>query len=153
MSAVILTLFGEELVPEQLKAAGKTRTPRKKAARPEEKQDNDPQVLRGWSADKQYYSIGEVAELFQVKTSHIRFWTNEFEMKVRTTKKGDRLYSSDHINELRLIYHLVKERGYTINGAKTKLKGDKALSVAAVDLKQSLLHLRNQLLQIRNHLT
>jgi DNA-binding transcriptional MerR regulator len=153
MTGVILTLFGEELTPEQIKAAGKARVPRKKAAKAEDKQDAEPQVLRGWAADKQYYSIGEVAELFQVKTSHIRFWTNEFEMKVRTTKKGDRLYAPDHINELRLIYHLVKERGYTINGAKTKLKGDKALSVATVDLKQSLLHLRNQLVHIRNHLT
>lgn len=161
MSAVILTLFGEEVVPEQLNTAGKVRAPKKKAkeAKPKEPKapkavpkDVEPQILRGWEADKQYYSIGEVAELFQVKTSHIRFWTNEFELKVRTTKKGDRLYAPDDIKELRGIYHLVKERGFTINGAKAKLKDGPVMSVVALDLKQSLLHLRNQLLLIRNQL-
>lgn len=106
----------------------------------------------GWVAEKQYYSIGEVSELFKVNTSHIRFWTKEFDMKVRTTRKGDRLYTPDQIKELRVIHHLVKEKGYTIKGAKEKIKSGKKVSAEAMDLKQSLLHLRNKLLTIRNGL-
>jgi DNA-binding transcriptional MerR regulator len=106
----------------------------------------------GWVAEKQYYSIGEVSDLFKVNTSHIRFWTNEFDMKVRTTRKGDRLYTPEQIKELRVIHHLVKEKGYTIKGAKEKLKSGKRVSAEAMDLKQSLLQLRNKLLTIRNGL-
>jgi DNA-binding transcriptional MerR regulator len=103
--------------------------------------------------DKQYYSIGEVSQLFRIATSHIRFWTKEFDMRVRTTRKGDRLYTPEQIKELRVIYNLVKERGYTIKGAKEKLKTTKKTAVETVDLKQSLLQLRNKLLSIRNELS
>lgn len=109
-------------------------------------------ILEGWTPDKQYYSIGEVASLFYVATSHIRFWTNEFALKVRTTRKGDRLYSPEQINELRTIYHLVKEKGYTIAGAKARLKEAKKTPVHTLDLKQSLLQLRNKLVDIKNQL-
>ncbi|WP_276133008.1 MerR family transcriptional regulator [Polluticoccus soli] len=109
-------------------------------------------ILEGWTPDKQYYSIGEVAGLFYVATSHIRFWTNEFALKVRTTRKGDRLYSPEQINELRTIYHLVKEKGYTIAGAKARLKEAKKTPVHTLDLKQSLLQLRNKLVDIKNQL-
>lgn len=102
--------------------------------------------------NKQYYSIGEVATLFKVKTSNIRFWTNEFKLKVRTNRKGDRLYTKEQINELRNINHLVKERGFKISGAKSKLKEDKKLNVTPFDLKQSLTQLRNNLLAIRDQL-
>ncbi len=105
-----------------------------------------------WKGEKHYYSIGEVAELFKVKTSHIRFWTNEFKLKVRTTRKGDRLYTPDQIKELRAIHHLVKERGFTLNGAKSKLASGNNLVVETVDLKKSLMQLRNQLMAIKNQL-
>src|ERR1043165_8402336 len=160
MSSKVITLFGEELQPEQMNAVGKSRATKKSAAEKEKKEkkdkpsENEPpppdDLLKDWKADKQYYSIGEVAKLFKVNTSHIRFWTNEFNMKVRTTRKGDRLYTSEQIREIRAIYHLVKERGYTIAGAKTKLKEKKKTTVESVSLKQSLLQLRNKLLQIRN---
>lgn len=172
MSSGILTLFGEEeLQPEQINAVGKSRAvPKKekkekapakkketpaKASKVEEAEVEAPkkeEVLKDWNAEKQYYSIGEVAALFKVATSHIRFWTNEFKLKVRTTRKGDRLFSPENIKELRAIYDLVKDRGYTIAGAKAKLKSNKKTSVEAVDLKQSLLQLRNKLLNIRNQL-
>ena len=109
-------------------------------------------MLKDFEGEKQYYSIGEVAKLFKVNTSHIRFWTNEFKMKVRTTRKGDRLYTTEQIKELKAIYHLVKERGYTIKGAKTKLKEKRKTTIEGVDLKQSLLQLRNKLVQIKNRL-
>lgn len=194
MSTKVLSLFGEEIIPEQVNAVGKSRAAKKKPEEPKEKavvkkpvekkeevkekrtpvkkpagkparakakpasrkkgakEEIKADILGGWQPDKQYYSIGEVAGLFGVATSHIRFWTNEFQLKVRTTRKGDRLYSPEQINELRLIYHLVKEKGYTISGAKARMKDNKKAPPQALDLKHSLLQLRNKLLQIRNQL-
>lgn len=165
MKGRVLTLFGEELQPEEIKAVGKSRAVKKEkkekdaapvTAEPKGKQKKEKEkeagILQGWEGDKQYYSIGEVALLFKVKTSHIRFWTNEFALKVRTTRKGDRLYTPEQIKELRAIYHLVKEQGFTINGAKTKLKARNKVSVESVDLKTALLQLRNKLLTMRNNL-
>lgn len=200
MSERIITLFGEEIIPEQVKAAGKSRAKKKQQeqetattseAQPEnkkskknkaeqepekeqsrteveeeahpvsinagkkattEKKEEHTNLPDDWEGDKQYYSIGEVAALFKVKTSHIRFWTNEFKLKVRTTRKGDRLYTAEQIKELRAIHHLVKERGFTLSGAKAKLKAQNKMDVETIDLKQSLLQLRNKLLIIRNQL-
>jgi len=187
MSNHIITLFGEELVPEQINAIGRSRAPkrpkaeevevktkrRRAASKGEETtvatetenideatdavshitRSTDKDILEGFDGKKQYYSIGEVAAIFKVKTSHIRFWTNEFAMKVRTTRKGDRLFTAEQIREFRTIYHLVKERGFTIAGAKSKLKVQKKMDVVTLDLKHSLLQLRNKLLMIRNQLT
>ncbi|KAA5533831.1 MerR family transcriptional regulator [Taibaiella lutea] len=108
--------------------------------------------LPEWNLDKKYYTIGEVAQLFAVNTSHIRFWTNEFKLKPRTTRKGDRLYSPKDIAELRLIHHLVKEKKHTIKGAREKLKAEKTGVNNKLDLKESLLELKNTLLKIREQL-
>lgn len=175
MSDRILTLFGEEIIPEQQKAAPKPRAKKKTEEKKEE--TKAPEEIKeeqateeteipepkteeikifvlpeDWEGEKKYYTIGEVAELFKVKTSHIRFWTNEFKLKVRTTRKGDRLFTADQIRELRAIHHLVKERGFTLSGAKAKMKSQNKMDVETVDLKQSLLQLRNKLLTIRNQL-
>jgi DNA-binding transcriptional MerR regulator len=122
--------------------------------KPEEKKEEvvNFELPAGWTGDKQYYSIGEVAALFKVKTSHIRFWTNEFKLNVRTTRKGDRLYTPAQVRELRAIYHLVKERGFTLTGAKAKLKAQNKRDVETIDLKQALLQLRNKLVIIKNQL-
>jgi len=134
--------------PQELPAAKKRKT------KAEAKSGEENIILpEDWHGDKQYYSIGEVAELFNVKTSHIRFWTNEFKLKVRTTRKGDRLFTPEQIMELRAIHHLVKERGFTLTGAKAKLKAQNNRDVQTVDLKQSLLQLRNKLVIIKNQLT
>ncbi|MCB9044829.1 MAG: MerR family transcriptional regulator [Chitinophagales bacterium] len=167
MSTHILTLFGEEIVPEQLNAVGRKKaTPKKKKEeKPKAEKESiaideteeaavaeEPkqEILVDWEGDKKYYSIGEVAKLFDVRTSNIRYWTKEFALKVRTTRKGDRLYTPEQIKEIRTIYHLVKHRGFTINGAKAKLKESKKVSVDSVDLKDSLLQLRNKLVQLKN---
>jgi DNA-binding transcriptional MerR regulator len=173
MSGKVLTLFGEEIIPEQINAVGKSRAEKKPAVPKEastkeetakakpakekkvrEEKDivTSEELLQNFEGEKQYYSIGEVSKIFKVNTSHIRFWTNEFKMKVRTTRKGDRLYTNAQIKELKAIYHLVKERGYTIKGAKTKLKEKRKTTIEGVDLKQSLLQLRNRLVQIKNQL-
>ncbi len=144
----IVTLFGEEeIVPEDLQSAPKPSRESGKTSVPKEIID-----WKSWKGDKQYYSIGEVAKLFAVRTSHVRFWATEFELKVRTTQKGDRLFTPQNITELRAIYHLVKERGFTIPGARAKLREAINVSVHTLDLKQSLLNLRNELSIIRNKL-
>jgi DNA-binding transcriptional MerR regulator len=84
--------------------------------------------------EKNYYSIGETAKMFDVRTSHIRFWTVQFSLKMRTNRKGDRLYTPENIEQLKVIHHLVKEQGFTIAGAKSKLKELKG--VKAEDLKK-----------------
>lgn len=108
--------------------------------------------LPEWNLDKKYYTIGEVAQLFSVNTSHIRFWTTEFKLKPRTTRKGDRLYSPKDIAELRLIHHLVKEKKHTIKGAREKLKVEKTGVNNKLDLKESLVQLKNTLLKIKEQL-
>jgi len=153
MPSRMLTLFGEELIPEQIQGVPKLPVKKPDASRTDSEEVTKPLleagdiadtiILAGWTPDKQYYTIGEVATLFNVRTSHIRYWTTEFAMKVRTTRKGDRLYTPANIAELRSIYHLLKERGFTIPGAKARLKGGN---------QQALLQLRNQLLTIRNEL-
>ena len=70
---------------------------------------------------KVYYSIGEVAKIFDVSTSLIRFWEGEFDMlKPRKNRKGNRLFTESDIKVLQMIFHLVKEKGYTLEGAKKK---------------------------------
>lgn len=153
METKILTLFGEEVVPEK-KPAAKKPSAKKKVV--EEEPASKPQIssniLEGWAGDKQYYTIGEVAKLFNVRTSNIRFWTKEFALKVRTTRKGDRLYTPDQVREIQTIYFLVKEKKYTISGAKARLKSKKKIGTEHIELKESLQKLRNKLVQIKKRL-
>ncbi len=73
--------------------------------------------------EKRYYKIGEVAKAFSLNTSHIRFWEKEFDvLKPKKNKKGNRLFTADDLKNLKLIYHLVKEKGFTLEGAKSKMK-------------------------------
>lgn len=75
--------------------------------------------------EKLYYPIGEVATMFNVSTSLLRYWEKEFDvLKPRKNKKGNRLFTKKDIENLQLIYHLVKERGYTLEGAKQQLSGN-----------------------------
>jgi DNA-binding transcriptional MerR regulator len=135
-----------------------TTPPKEKTVREVNNEEEDNEVyedivpLPEWKLDKKYYTIGEVAQLFTVNTSHIRFWTNEFKLKPRTTRKGDRLYSPKDIAELRLIHHLVKEKKHTIKGAREKLKAGKSDVHGKLDLKDSLINLRDTLLKIKEQL-
>ena len=73
--------------------------------------------------DKLYYGIGEVARAFNVNTSLIRFWEKEFDViQPKKNAKGNRKFTPQDIKNLEFIYHLVKERGFTLEGAKTHLK-------------------------------
>lgn len=76
--------------------------------------------------EKLYYSIGEVARMFDVNTSLIRFWEKEFDIiKPKKNKKGNRLFTRTDIDNFHLIFHLVKERGYTLHGAQAKIRENK----------------------------
>ena len=73
--------------------------------------------------DKLFYTIGEIAEIFKVNTSLIRFWEKEFDIiKPQRNKKGDRLFTKKDLTNFYTIYKLVKEQGYTLQDAKNKLK-------------------------------
>ncbi|HUX84925.1 MAG TPA: MerR family transcriptional regulator [Chitinophagaceae bacterium] len=100
--------------------------------------------------EKQYYSISEVAELFGVNASLIRFWENEFEvLQPKKNRKGDRLFRPEDIANLKLIYHLLRIRKYTIEGARQKLKEDKGIAARNFEMIQSLRKLRGFLVQLR----
>lgn len=126
----------------------------KKTAKIRDRSEDAPAdiIPEDWQGSKQYYGIGEVAGFFKVNTSHIRFWTNEFKLKVRTNRKGDRLYTTDQVKELRAIYYLVKGRGFTLSGAKAKLKTQNKRDVTTVDLRTSLQLLRSKLIILRDQL-
>lgn len=108
--------------------------------------------LPQWDLDQKYYTISTVAKMFDVNISHIRFWTNEFNLKPRTNRKGDRLYTPELIETLRLIHHLVKVQHHTIRGAKAKLKTKKATVDAGITLKENLVQLKETLLELRNQI-
>ena len=97
---------------------------------------------------RKYFSIGEVASLLNVNTSLIRFWESEFEfINPKKNKKGLRKYTNEDINKLKKIYSLLKEEGFTIDGARKHLKKNKNSSQNNVVSK--LEKLKNQLLEIK----
>jgi DNA-binding transcriptional MerR regulator len=98
--------------------------------------------------EKLYYTIGEVAKMFDVNTSHIRFWSKEFDIiKPATNKKGNRLFTIDDIANFKIIYQLVKVKGFTLKGAKNEIKGNrkngKAALVDSGSLQPEGTHLEN----------
>lgn len=105
------------------------------------------------NATKLYHSIGEVAKLFNVSTSLIRFWEKEFDiLKPRKNKKGDRLFTQTDIENLHIIYHLIKERGFTLEGARKKLKENKKDTVDNFRVIQSLEKIKSFLENIKKDL-
>jgi DNA-binding transcriptional MerR regulator len=103
--------------------------------------------------EKLYYSIGEVAEKFNVNASLIRFWEKEFDIiRPKKNKKGNRLFTQQDIENIQLIYHLVKERGLTLSGAKKKLKENREDTLNNFEVIKSLNEIRAMLLEIKDSL-
>ena len=103
--------------------------------------------------EKVYWSIGEVAELLNVSPSLLRFWEAEIKLvHPRKNRKGDRFYSKKDINLLKLIYHLVKEKGYTLKGARQQLLTNRDSAEAKYEAIESLKKIREFLVQIREQL-
>lgn len=102
---------------------------------------------------KLYYSIGEVAKAFDVNTSLIRFWDKEFDvLKPKKNAKGNRKFSPDDIKNLSLIYHLVKERGFTLDGAKTHLKENQKKTLDKFEIISKLESIKNELKKFKEEL-
>jgi DNA-binding transcriptional MerR regulator len=103
--------------------------------------------------EKRYYGIGEVAKAFGVNTSLIRFWEKEFDaLKPKKNAKGNRKFTPQDIKNLQLIYHLVKERGFTLEGAKTHLREEKHKTLSNFDIIQKLERVKSELVKIKNQL-
>jgi DNA-binding transcriptional MerR regulator len=103
--------------------------------------------------EKSYYSIGEVAELLGVSQSLIRFWETEFEqLQPKKNRKGNRMYTPANIEQLRTIYHLVKERGYTLKGAREMLKSKAPVVDKQLAVRESLLKIRSFLTELKDDL-
>lgn len=102
---------------------------------------------------KVYYSIGEVAKMFNVNTSLIRFWEKEFDViKPQKNKKGNRMFTKTDVENFHLIYHLVKERGYKLQGAKDKLKNNKEETLVEHEVVKRLQKVKTTLLKIKEAL-
>lgn len=102
---------------------------------------------------KLYYSIGEVSKLFNVNTSTVRFWENEFDvLKPKKNKKGNRLFTQKDVDHLHLIYHLLKEKGFTLEGAKRKLKENKNEEFNQLEMLKSLKKIKAFLLELKSEL-
>jgi DNA-binding transcriptional MerR regulator len=103
--------------------------------------------------EKLYYSIGEVAEAFSVNTSLIRFWEKEFDaLQPKKNAKGNRKFTPADIKNLELIFHLVKERGFTLEGAKIHLKESKKKTLDNFDIIRKLETVKSELLKIKAQL-
>jgi len=103
--------------------------------------------------EKLYYSIGEVAEQFNVAPSLIRFWETEFDiLQPKKNRKGNRQFTREDIDQIRLIYHLVKEKGFTLNGAKEMLKQDSVAVRDKMEMIDSLRSIRKFLSDLRDRM-
>lgn len=103
--------------------------------------------------ERLYYNIGEVATAFGVNTSLIRFWEKEFDvLKPKKNAKGNRKFTPQDIKNLELIYHLVKERGFTLEGAKIHLKENKQKTLDQFEIIRKLESVKSELLKIKEQL-
>lgn len=103
--------------------------------------------------EKLYYNIGEVADMFGVNASLIRFWEKEFDIiKPKKNAKGNRKFTAKDIENFRLIYHLVKEQGLTLKGAQKRLKENIDGSKHDMEIIEKLRDIRSLLLDIKQEL-
>ena len=105
------------------------------------------------SIEKLYYSIGEVAQMFEVNVSLLRYWEKEFDLlKPKKNKKGNRLFTKNDLDNIRIIYHLVKERGFTLDGAKKKLSENKSDTIENMEIINRLKKIKEFLLNLSSEL-
>lgn len=102
---------------------------------------------------KIYYSMGEVAEMFDVNTTLIRFWESKFDvLKPHRNKKGNRLFTPEDVETLKLIYHLVKEKGMTLAGAQKRIKENREGIERNMDIIEKLQNIKAVLLEIKQEM-
>ncbi len=104
--------------------------------------------------EKLYYSMGEVAEMLCVSPTLLRFWEKRFDcIKPRKNKKGNRLFSTDDVKNLKTIYHLVKERGMTLAGAEKQMRAGRGGIERDMEIAERLGAIRALLVEVRNELS
>lgn len=104
--------------------------------------------------EKVYYSVGEISRMFSVAPSLIRFWESEFDiLKPRKNKKGNRLFTREDLENFRLIYHLVKEKGFTLQGAKDQLKSGNPEKNDKLEVIEKMKELRSFLLDLKQNIS
>ncbi|MCW4469529.1 MerR family transcriptional regulator [Flavobacterium sp. MFBS3-15] len=103
--------------------------------------------------EKRYYSIGELAKAFDVNASLIRFWDKEFDiLKPKKNAKGNRMFTPEDVKNLQLIYHLVKERGFTLDGARVHLKEGQKKTMDKFEIIRKLETIKTNLINLKNEL-
>ena len=109
--------------------------------------------MKSFKQEKILYSIREVAKMFDVNASLLRYWEKEFDsVRPYKSEKGTRQYREEDIEAIRLIYHLVKEKGLTLSGAKQKLKTNKTAEVQTEDIVHRLKFVRSELLAMKDEI-
>jgi len=102
---------------------------------------------------KRYYSIGEVAKIFEVNASALRFWEKEFhELSPKKNDRGVRKYTPEDMDLIRQIYHLVKERGFTLKGARQKYKANPGEVINTEDIARRLLKIKAEMEGLKKNL-
>jgi DNA-binding transcriptional MerR regulator len=105
------------------------------------------------SKEKRYFSIGELAKAFDVNASLIRFWDKEFDiLKPKKNAKGNRMFTPEDVKNLQVIYHLVKERGFTLEGARTHLKEGQKKTLDKYEIISKLESIKVQLVNLKTGL-
>ncbi len=103
--------------------------------------------------NKLFYKISEVAKMFNVNISAIRFWEKQFDiLKPKRNKKGNRLFTKNDIKNMQIIHHLLKERGFTVEGAKKKLKDNKTDTINNIEIVKHLKGIKGFLINLKNEL-
>jgi len=105
------------------------------------------------TTEKLYYTIGEVSEMFDVNASLIRFWEKEFSaIRPTKNKKGNRLFTAADLKTFKTIHHLVKERGFTLEGARQQLRDNRKKSESDAELVEKLKSIRQSLVDLNTKL-
>ena len=103
--------------------------------------------------EKLFYKISEVAKMFNVNISAVRFWEKEFDiLKPKKNNKGNRLFTNKDIKNMQIIYHLLKERGFTLEGAKKKLKENKTDTINNIEIITHLNEIKRFLVNLKKEL-
>ncbi|GAB2689588.1 MerR family transcriptional regulator [Mucilaginibacter koreensis] len=103
--------------------------------------------------NKMYYTMGEVSAMFDVNQSLLRYYEKEFDiLQPKKNKKGNRYFTAEDVENLKIIFHLIREKGYTLNGAKEHLKGNIGTAKDQQSVISALEHLRNFLIEVRDQL-
>ena len=103
--------------------------------------------------EKIFYKISEVAKMFSVNISAVRFWEKEFDiLKPKKNKKGNRLFTNKDLHNIKIIYHLLKERGFTVEGAKKKIKENKNDTFENIEIINRLKDVKKFLVELKDEL-